>query len=446
MGSFIFVTFHACIICVVYVSFLGRAFHSSNQKLRLRARCLLPNIRYRVLMLCSHPVQYMSPVLRQMAKHPEVELQVGYCSLQGAKAGYDPEFAATVKWDVPLLEGYEWTEIRNQGSGSESFFGLCNFGLWSLIRGRRFDAVICHTGYLRASFWIAYFAARAVRAAFLFGTDANTLTPRDSRPWKIFAKKLIWPRLFSLADQVVVPSAGTYNLIRSLGIPEDRINLTPYCVDNDWWKEQSVQVDRATVRRSWGIDPGACVILFCAKLQPWKRPLDLLRAFALAAVPDAVLVFVGEGPLRSELETEVASLGLAERVRFLGFMNQSQLPPIYTASDLMVLPSEYDAFGVVVNEASCCGCPVIASDRVGAAQDLIAPVNPSFIYPCGNVNALTELLKVVLANPVLLAEWGRVARQRMDTWSIRENISGTVEAICRAVSRLDRGSRTKVGV
>ena len=129
-----------------------------------------------------------------------------------------------------------------------------------------------------------------------------------------------------------------------------------------------------------------------------------------------------------------------------GFVNQSHLPPIYTASDLMVLPSEYDAFGVVVNEASCCGCPVMASDRVGAAQDLIAPVNPSFIYPCGNVNALTELLKVVLAKPVLLAEWGRVARQRMDTWSIRENISGTVEAICRAVSRLDRGSRTKVGV
>jgi glycosyltransferase involved in cell wall biosynthesis len=381
-----------------------------------------------------------------MAKHPQVKLQVVYCSLQGAKAGYDPEFAATVKWDVPLLEGYEWIEIPNQGSGSESFLGLCNLGLWSLIRGRRFDAIICHTGYLRASFWIAYFAARTVHAAFLFGTDANTLTPRDSRPWKVFPKRLIWPRLFSLAHQVVVPSAGTYNLIRSLGISEECISLTPYCVDNDWWKEQSAQVDRAAVRSSWGIDPGACVILFCAKLQPWKRPLDLLRAFALAAVPDAVLLFVGEGPLRSELETEVASLGLAERVRFLGFMNQSQLPPIYTASDLMVLPSEYDAFGVVVNEASCCGCPVIASDRVGAAQDLIAPVNPSFIYPCGNVTALTALLKVVLANPVLLAERGRAARQRMDTWSIRENISGTVEAIRRAVSRLDRRGRTKVGV
>jgi glycosyltransferase involved in cell wall biosynthesis len=232
--------------------------------------------------------------------------------------------------------------------------------------------------------------------------------------------------------------------MRSLGISEDRITLTPYCVDNDWWKEQSARVDRAAVRHSWGVDPGACVILFCAKLQPWKRPLDLLRAFALATVPKAVLVFAGEGPLRSALETEAASLGLAESVRFLGFVNQSQLPSIYTASDLMVLPSEYDAFGVVVNEASCCGCPVIASDRVGAAQDLIAPVNPSFIYPCGNVNALADLLKVALADPILLSEWGRAARKRMDTWSICENISGIVEAIRRAVSRLDRRNRTKI--
>jgi hypothetical protein len=84
----------------------------------------------------------MSPVLRRMAQHPQVNLRVGYCSLRGAEATYDPEFTSTVKWDVPLLEGYEWTEIPNQGSGSESFFGLCNFGVWDLIRHGQFDAII----------------------------------------------------------------------------------------------------------------------------------------------------------------------------------------------------------------------------------------------------------------------------------------------------------------
>jgi glycosyltransferase involved in cell wall biosynthesis len=385
----------------------------------------------------------MSPVLRRMAQHPQVDLRVGYCSLRGAKATYDPEFNATLKWDVPLLEGYEWTEIPNLGSGSESFFGLCNFGVWNLIRHGKFDAIVCLTGYIRASFWIAFFAARTVGAAFLFGTDANSLAPRDSRSWKIFVKKFLWPRLYSLADQVVVPSTATFNLLHSLGIPEDRITLTPYSVDNDWWKEQSSRVDRDAIRRSWGIAPDASVILFCAKLQPWKRPLDLLRAFALATVPNSALLFAGEGPLRPALEAEAVTLGIAQRVHFLGFVNQSQLPSIYTASDLMVLPSEYEPFAVVVNEASCCGCPVIASDRVGAAQDLIAPVNPSFIYPCGNVDALAKLLKVALADPVAFTKYGHAARQRMETWSIRENIFASVEAIRRAVSRLDRGGRTK---
>jgi glycosyltransferase involved in cell wall biosynthesis len=393
------------------------------------------------MILCSHPVQYMAPVLQRMAQHPQVDLCVGYCSLRGASATYDPEFTSSVKWDIPLLEGYEWIEIPNQGSGSESFFGLCNFGVWNLIRKGQFDAIICLTGYIRASFWITFFAARATGSAFLFGTDANSLAPRDSRSWKIFVKQFLWPRLYSLADQVVVPSTASYNLMRSLGIAEDRITLTPYAVDNDWWKEQSLRVDRMAVRSSWGIPPETSVILFCAKLQPWKRPLDLLRAFALAKIPNSVLVFAGEGPLRSQLETEAVSLEIADCVHFLGFINQSQLPSIYTASDLMVLPSEYEPFAVVVNEASCCGCPVIASDRVGAAQDLIVPVNPSFIFPCGNVEALAQMLSAVLVNPASLTEHGHAARRRMETWSIRENISGTVEAVRRAVSRLNRDRR-----
>lgn len=383
----------------------------------------------------------MSPVLRTLAQHPHVDLQVGYCSLRGVRATYDPEFTATVKWDIPLLEGYEWSAISNQGSGSDSFFGLCNFGLWNLIRDGQFDALICLTGYIRASFWIALLAARISGTALLFGTDANSLFPRNSRSWKIFAKKILWPHLFSLADQVVVPSTASYKLIRSLGIPAERITLTPYAVDNDWWKEQSSRVDRAAVRRSWGISAEDSVVLFCAKLQPWKRPLDLLRAFELAAIPKSFLVFAGEGPLRSELETEAVSLGIAGRVHFLGFVNQSQLPSIYAASDLMVLPSEYEPFAVVVNEASCCGCPVVASDRVGAAQDLIAPVNPSFIYPCGNVNALGQLLRVVFADTDALADYRLAARRRMDTWSIRENIAGTVEAVRQAIVRLNRRAR-----
>jgi glycosyltransferase involved in cell wall biosynthesis len=388
--------------------------------------------RLRVLVIASHPVQYSSPVFRLMAQHPRLDFHVAYCSLRGAEAGHDPEFGRSVKWDVPLLDGYSWTHVPNRGSGSESFFGLHNPGLWSLIRKGRFDAVLCHTGYLRASFWTAYFAAKLSYAAFLFGADTITLTPLDGRSWKRPVKRLLWPFLFRLADQVVVPSSGTRDLMLSLGISSERLTLTPYVVDNNWWLAQSAAVNREATRASWGATNSDAVILFCAKLQPWKRPHDLLQAFSQATLSNALLVFVGDGPLHPSLESEAVKLGIANRVRFLGFMNQSQLPAIYTAADLMVLPSVYDAFGVVVNEAMLCGCPVIASNRVGATRDLVKEDETGYVYTCGDVGALAGLLKKALADRRKLCEMGHAARSRMETWSPRENVQATVIAIAAA--------------
>ena len=138
----------------------------------------MPERRYRVLAVAAHPVQYMAPIFRRMAKHPALDLHVAYCSLRGAEAGHDPEFGASIKWDVPLLDGYSWSEIPNRGSGGESFFGLRNPGLCKLIRSGNYDAVLCFTGYRNATFWIAYFAARQSGSAFLFGADTTTLTPQ----------------------------------------------------------------------------------------------------------------------------------------------------------------------------------------------------------------------------------------------------------------------------
>ncbi len=396
--------------------------------------------RFRVLAIASHAVQYAAPIFRLMAQHPQLDFHVAYCGMRGAEAGHDPEFGHSVKWDVPLLDGYAWTHVPNRGSGTESFFGLRNPGLWKLIRSGRFDAVLCYVGYLRATFWISFSAAKATRTAFLFGTDTVTLAPLDGRMWKRPIKRFAWPFLFRLADQVIVPSSGTRELMLSLGIPEERVTLTPNIVENDWWITQSAGVDRAAVRQSWGATADDMIVLFCAKLQPWKRPLDLLRAFAAAELQRALLVFAGEGPLRPELESAGASLGIAERVRFLGFVNQRQLPAIYSGADLLVLPSEYDAFGLVINEAMLCGCPVVASDRVGAVRDLIESGRTGFVYRCGDVSELASLLRRVSTHDPPLSELGRAARARMQSWSPRENIEATVNAITKAVSRIRRSA------
>ena len=137
----------------------------------------------RALFVGTHPVQYSAPIFRRLAEHPQLEIQVAYCSMQGAEPRRDPGFGIDVKWDVPLLEGYAWVSLPNRSPvpKADSFFGLVNPGIWGLISGGKFDAVVLFTGYVCASFWIALAAAKWNRIPVFFGTDAHELAPRDHK-------------------------------------------------------------------------------------------------------------------------------------------------------------------------------------------------------------------------------------------------------------------------
>jgi Glycosyl transferases group 1 len=363
--------------------------------------------RYRTLLVITHPVQYIAPTLRLLAKRREIDLVVAYCSLIGAESTLDSDFRVKVAWDVPVLEGYSWLHVPNISPEPSlaGFFGLVNPGLWKAIRTGRFDVVINLTSYIYASFWITVAATKVQHLPLLLGIDATQIAPLDGKKWKIGIKKFLWPRLYGLADVMVVPSSGGVCLLRSLGIPAERIVQTAHSVDNAWWADQASRVDRRFVRANWRIPESAPVVLFCGKLQPWKR------------------------------------LGVADAVRFLGFVNQSNLPAVYRSSDVLVLPSEYEAFGLVVNEAMLCGCPVIVSDRVGARFDLVHEGKTGFIFPVNNVEALTALLYETLTTRDRLNQMANAAREQMKGWSPEKNVEGLIEAILTAV-RFRDGSKT----
>lgn len=382
-------------------------------------------------MVGSHVVQYSSPIFRQLAQDPRLDILVAYCSMQGAEARVDPEFGVEVAWDTPLFEGYPWVHVLNQAPrpGLGHFFGLFNPGLWKLVRDGKFDVVYV-SGYFYASAWIAILAAKWYGAGLIFTTDAYSLRSlRIRSPWKLWLKKYLLRGIFTLGKAVLGTSSGSVEYLKSLGLPENRIFLAPYAVDNAWWTARAAAVDRNEVRTRWGIPLEAPVVLFCAKLQPWKRPLDVLEAFATANNANAHLVYAGDGPLRENLEARALELGVSERVHMLGFVNQSQLPAAYCASDLLVLPSEYDAFGLVVNEAMLCGCPVAVSEYVGARFDLVRDGENGFVFACGDVGALANILQSYLPDNSARTRMGEAARRRMKTWSPLECVEGMVRAV-----------------
>ncbi len=385
----------------------------------------------RLLIVAPHVVQYSSPLFREMAQHPKLDLLVAYCSMQGAESGVDPGFGVKVSWDTPLLEGYRWTHISNRAwrPGSDHFGGLLNPGLWPVIRDGGFDAVlIC--GYYFASAWIAIVAAKFYGVPIIFVTDSHGLQSwRAQSMWKLRLKKQLLRRIFSLANAVAVSSSGGVEYLKSLGFPAERVVLAPTAVNNGWWQQQAARVDRVAVREEWSIPAAARVVLFCAKLQPWKGPIDLLEAFARANVENSYLAYAGDGPSRSNLESRAVELGVADRVRFLGFLNQSQLPSAYRAADLFVLPSLFEPFGLVVNEAMLCGLPVVVSDRVGAKFDLVRPNETGEVFPAGDIDALAAILRKILPDSAMRKQMGAIGARRMETWSPCEYVEGFVRAI-----------------
>jgi glycosyltransferase involved in cell wall biosynthesis len=375
-----------------------------------------------------------------MAQHPKLDILVAYCSLQGSKPGLDTGFGIEVKWDIPLLDGYPWVELPNQSwkPGLGGFFALVNFQLWKLIRRDKFDAVMTHISYGFFSFWITVISAKMKGIPLLFGMDVHTFNSRHKKLWKFFLKRRFFPLILKLGDVIMLTNSGGLTFIQSLGIETQSLQLWPLVVDNEWWIAQSQQVNRALVRQQWGIPQDAPLVLFCAKLQAWKRPQDVLQAFAKANVPSAYLVLAGEGPLRESLETEAKSLKILDQVKFLGFVNQSQLPSVYTAADLFVLPSEHEPFGVVVNEAMLCNCAVVVSNQVGARYDLIREGETGFVYPCGDIEALTKILQKMLTDKVQLSQMGKMACQQMEHWSPRDRVEAVIQGIEKALVKLSK--------
>lgn len=391
--------------------------------------------RFRILHVCEHPVQYSSILWRRQAQHPKLDILVAYCSLRGAIPAMNPGFGVEVAWDVPLLDGYPWTLAAPAKSGQNGVgrAGLFSKKLWQLVRGGGFDAV-CLGGYYFPEAWTAILAAKRQGIPIIMCTDAHSLESRRAKSKVALAiKKIIVGRIFRMADVVITSSSRAEIFLRALGVTRERIFLGRYVVDNTWWTERASHLDRSALRRGWGLPAEARVVLYCAKLQSWKRPGDLLEAFSRANVSDSYLIFAGDGPLRKKLEQRARALGLGDRVRFLGFVNQTGLPGVYVTSDLLVLPSDYEPFGLVVNEAMLCGCPAVVSDCVGAGYDLVREGETGSVFPCGDVGALARILGLLLSDRSQLDRMRAAARERMQTWTPEMNVEAFVRAVEAAV-------------
>lgn len=409
---------------------------------------------YSLAVLNSHPIQYFAPLYRRLAREPDVDLTVYYFSRAGLDTYEDEGFGSeTFAWDVPLVEGYRHAFVPNvRGERTpDGFWSLVNPGIVRALRRRRHDAVWIH-GHAYASYLLGVAGAVAAGSSLFMRCETHLGLRRSSLRRAL--RKVLMPWFYRAFDACLAIGSRNAEFYRRHGVPDDRLFLVPYAVDNRRFTEGArlSEEERREKRRELGLPPpDVPVVLFLSKMTARKRPSDVLEAFRRVRKERSVraaLAFVGTGPEQRRLERRVARRKIPD-VHFLGFRNQKVLPEIYGACDVFVLPSENEPWGLVVNEAMCAGLPVVASQEVGAARDLVHEDENGFRYEAGDVDALARSLGRLLESPELRRRMGRASRRRIDEWGLDECVRGVKEALtatCGSRAGTPSGARSTGGV
>ena len=385
--------------------------------------------RYRLAVLTSHPIQYQAPLWRKLAQHPQIDLRVYFCSDYRVTEKFDPGFGVKFKWDIPLLEGYRYKFLQNHSPkpGLSGFWSLVNLGIVKELFKNRYDILFVHS-YAYATHLLAILAARLKGTKVLVRSESNLLVKCSLR--RRLLKRLFLPLFFQLINGFMAIGRLNGQYYGHYCVSKKKMYLAPYAVDNEWFfAQRDLNLPyREELKRELDIAPNARVILYAAKFLQRKRSMDLIRAFEELQLPGTVLVMVGDGEERPVCERYVKTRKL-RGVHFVGFKNQSELPQFYALADVFCLPSEDEPWGLVLNEAMCFGLPVIATDRVGAAYDLIKHGINGFVYQVGEIEGLKGYLEIILKDEELRHRMGKASLELIERWGFKGNIKGFLKVI-----------------
>jgi glycosyltransferase involved in cell wall biosynthesis len=382
----------------------------------------------RLAFLMTHPVQYAAPLFRRIAREPDIDLTVLYQTDLSARAFHDPGFGRTITWDVPLLDGYQSEFLPCLGPADRvDLWHPFPRGLFGHLTRRRFDWVLIH-GYSRPAHMLAMLAARIGGVKVLIRDEATPISKRRG-PLKRALKRLFFTGMGGLADGVMAIGSLNGDYYRQNGFAPDRIHPMPYAVDNDFFRRAGGETGPA-LRRRLGIPATAPVILYASKLQPRKHPDHLLEAFARlrqrSLAQAAHLVVVGDGELLPRIRAMAAG---ATDIHLEGFRGQRELVAYYDMCDIFVLPSSGEPWGLVVNEAMNRAKAIIVSDQVGSGPDLVRPGENGFIFPVGDIAALTDALEQTCRDQDRALAMGRRSLEIISGWDFEADIRGLRQAL-----------------
>lgn len=385
----------------------------------------------RVAFVNTHPIQYFAPLYRYINTTGVIDAVPIYLSDHSLRGAVDKGFGHSVKWDIDLLSGMSpvfarGAETRIVETGPTKMMVP---QIWSLIRNGNYDAVVVH-GHSTGANHIAWAAAKSMGIPIFTRGETHLGLERSEGQARL--RNMLMPRLYAAYDVMLAIGALNRDFYRAMGVPDRKISLFPYSVDNDRMIAASTlePEERAALRAQYGLSPDRPAILYCSKFQPRKHPDDLIRACARLVEEGLALdlVMAGSGEMEADLRA-LASQFPKLNVIFPGFFNQSELPKIFGACDVFVLPSRNEPWGLIINEAMCAALPIVASREIGSVADLLHEGVNGHAFEARDIDGLVKALRPIVADRHLCAQMGAASRSIIAKWGYQQCLDGLVDAL-----------------
>ncbi len=380
----------------------------------------------RLAIITTHPIQYNAPLFRRLQERGKIAIRVFYTWGQAASEQvYDPGFGKEIKWDLPLLDGYDHVFVKNiaRNPGSHHFSGINNPTLQSQVNEWKPSHLLVY-GWANRSH-LKLIVSNSKKIPVLFRGDSHLLQPR-STVTNIFRRILLkW--IYSHINSALFVGTLNKKYFLEMGIPEEKLVFAPHAVDNVSFSKGVIAgaKDIIALKNKLGIGPSDRVVVYAGKLDSNKNVSLLIKAFRNIKCRDLHLVVFGDGPAKDLL---CAMAGDDLRIHFMPFQNQSMMPVVYGVSDIFVLPSRSETWGLAINEAMACGKAVIASSGCGAAPDLVQDGVNGFTFRNNDEADLEKSILSCLENNTKLVQMGDESLKLISQWSF-DHICTAIEAV-----------------
>jgi glycosyltransferase involved in cell wall biosynthesis len=382
----------------------------------------------RLAIITTHPIQYHAPVFKLLNERKKIVSKVFYTWSQSENGNkFDPGFGKEIEWDIPLLEGYEYSFTKNiaTDAGTHHFKGIINPALIAEIEAWKPDAILVYGWSFKSHLkCLKYFHKRIP----VYFRGDSTLLDEEGGIKKI-ARRFFLKWIYRYID--IAFYVGTQNKLYFLkhGLKDDQLCFAPHAIDNDRFFDKDGQYAQSVPawRQQLNITADDTVFLFAGKLEPKKDAELLIRAFERIHLSGIQLVIVGNGILEDELKKKYVHI---KNLHFVGFQNQTIMPVVYRIADVFVLPScgPGETWGLSVNEAMACARPVLVSNKAGCAVDLVEDEKNGYVFNSRDMPDLEKKLRMLIARKGELRNMGSLSFDKIKSWNF-DAIATAIENI-----------------